>query len=494
MSGIVYHSTGTALRDAFVYLTSAGAFQTGKVQADFTIQLSKNGVGNQSTAGITITEVSAVNNPGEYTIAATAVAFPASAGVYTLKIFDTATPVYCWEQVYVVGSNLTVMGPTASFTATVGDGRVTDGASAIDGATVYITNGSTFVTQTVTAGGGLWGPVYLTTGTYNARVQANGYTQGSASIVVSGLSVTGPGADIALTTGVTTNPLSAAQLWAYARRQAMDLTGTKADAIIKGAVNDALDMVSCQRLWPHLLRRAYLTLHGNYSTGTITITNGSSNVVLTTGTWPSWAANGKILVSGQILDVYTRTNDSTVTLDAAWGAATITDASYVLYQNEYDLPDDMWRFHAPLPGQRWGWGSAPVSPMEVLAAENAAVYGQQFPSIHAVVNGGIMVFPYPTADAVLAYTYYARPARLSVDTDIADWDPVHLEALKRAIDYQLACQVGKIVAGDKDSTKASFDECLARMSSQDKQPTSIQAVGSDWGWTRDRSLDWKRRQ
>lgn len=493
MAGIVYHQTGNALRDSFIFLLTSGSFQTGKVQADFTIQISKNGVGNQATTGVSITEVSAANNPGEYTVACTPASFVGADGVYTVKIFYTADPSYCWEQVYVIAQNLIYTGASASFTATAGDGRITDGVNPILGATVYITSGSTFVTQVTTTAAGTWGPIYLTDGSYNIRAQAAGYTQGTGTITVTGLTATGPGADIALSVGVTTNPLSAAQLWAYARRQAVDLTGTKADAIIKGAVNDALDMVSSERLWPHLLRKGYLALHGSYSTGTITITNGSANVVLATGTWPAWAASGKILVLGQIIDVNTRTSGTTVTMADVWGADTITDASYVLYQNEYDLPDDLWRFHASLPGQRWGWGSAPVSPMSVLAAENAAAYGQQFPSVHTINNGAFVCFPYPNDDAMLAYTYYARPERLSIDTDIADWDPVHIEVLKRAIDYQLTRQVGKIVSGGTEEAERAYAKALGRIVIQDKQPTDTESVGNDWGWTRDRSLDWKRR-
>jgi hypothetical protein len=92
-----------------------------------------------------------------------------------------------------------------------------------------------------------------------------------------------------------------------------------------------------------------------------------------------------------------------------------------------------------------------------------------------------------------AFTYYARPARLVYDTDIADWDPVHLEALRRAIDYQLARQIGKVVSGDANTTLAAYKEAFSRDRAQDRQPTNITAVGGlDLRVGLSHEYDWKR--
>lgn len=491
MSSPIYHRKSTTLRDAIIIQDGTGAFTTGLTDGSFTKRLSKDGTGNQSTTGVVVTEVDAVNNPGEYEIEVASSAFVATNGTYTLQIVRTASPLDSFEQIYIVNDTGTSGSTPSSFTATASDGRVTDGASPVEGATVYITLGSTFVTQTTSDASGLWGPVYLTDGTFTVRVQKNGYTQSTATIVVSGGTVTGPGADIALTAGSTANPMSAAQLWAYIRRQFVDSVGTKADTIIKSVANDALDMVSSERLWPHLLRRAMLNLHGPYSTGTITITNGSANVELVGGTWPSWAASGKLFVQNQIIEVYGRTDNDTLTMADTWGATTISGATYILYQNEYDLPDDLWRFHKNLPGQRWGWGATPMSIANVLEAENAAVYSQRFADVFCIANGSFICWPYPQSDEMLAYTYYARPARLVNDTDIADWDPVHLEVLKRAMDYQLARQVGKSMAGDAATTLSAYREALSRLTVQDKSATDVPAVGLDLSIGRE-SPRWKR--
>lgn len=486
-----YHATGTTLRDSFVYLTDTGTFVTGLAQADFTIKLSKSGTGNQSTAGITLSQVDATNNPGEYAVVAASSAFPALDGVYTLVVTRTADPKFTFEQVWIVNQTGTPAATPTSFTATSGDGRITDGSSPIEAATIYVSLGSTFITSTETDAAGVWGPVYLPgDGTYTVRAQLDGYSQGTGTITVSGVTVTGPGADIVLSVASVSNPLSGSQLWAYARRMSVDITGTKADTIIKSAVHDALDMVSSERTWPWLLRRAYLTLRQPYTTGSLTVTNGDATVTLATGTWPSWAASGRLFFNSQIIDVASRTNGTTIELATEWGGETASGVGYILFQNEYELPDDLWAFHAALPGERWLWGSDPVSPLELFQAENAFIYGDQFPSIHTVHAGALAVWPYPSSANSLAYTYWARPARLTFDADIADWDPVHLEVLHRAIDYHIARQA-TCVAGTAEQCMGAYKEALARAEPMDKSPSYEAPIGVDVP-RRDRIQWWRR--
>lgn len=472
MSKLHYHRVATDLRDAFIMQNGDGTFNTGKVDANFTKKLSKDGVGNQSTTGVTITEVSAANNPGEYAVLATAAAFPATVGTYVLTMTLTADTKQTFSQIYVVNQTGTPESTPASFTATASDGRITDGVNPIEDATVTWSLGSTFYTQVTSDASGLYGPVYLVDGTYTVRVQATGYAQSSFTVTVSGASVTGPGTDIALTAGSTANPLSAAQLWAYVRRQYSDQTGSKSDAVIKGVVNDALDQVSMAHEWPRLWTRGTLALRAPYTTGTVTITNGSANVVLTGGTWPTWAASGKLLVNNQIIDVDTRASGSTLTMADAWEADTLTDVGYVLYQNEYDLPDEMWRFGKILPGQRWPYGTIATSIQTIVEAENIWTYGQNFPHHFAIANNKLVLWPYPDTAAMVAFSYYRRPARLTSDTDIADWDMTHIEVLRRACDYQLALNIGKLASGnDANTCLAAYRGSLALAVAADREPS-----------------------
>ena len=277
MSVPQYWQVNNPIRDPIILENPDGTFVTGKVQANFTIKLSKNGTGNQSTTGISITETDAVNNPGQYEVAVSTSGFVAAQGIYTLTVTLTASPTFTFEQTFVVNNTGTSGGSGAAFTATASNGRVTDGSSALSGAAIIITDGTGAVlTTTTTNASGLWGPVYFTAnGTYTVTAQLSGYASGSATITVTGAPTTAtlsPATDMVLT-ATTVNPLSASELWAYFTRQARDIGGSKAFTERTQGVQDAIDMLCKAHKFSWLLRPAWLTLNGaiNFS---VSFTNG----------------------------------------------------------------------------------------------------------------------------------------------------------------------------------------------------------------------------
>ena len=154
------HKVGTTWRDSFFYLNSGTmAGVTGKVQADFTIDVSKDGVGNIATTGLTITEVDATNNPGEYSISGSLSSFVATAGLYVIRIYDTASPDYTWDMTVQVTSDGTFGGTwgAVSFTAVASNGRVMTGATPLEDAQVFIeTPAGVLYTIATTDASGLW--------------------------------------------------------------------------------------------------------------------------------------------------------------------------------------------------------------------------------------------------------------------------------------------------------------------------------------------------
>jgi len=88
--------------------------------------------------------------------------------------------------------------------------------------------------------------------------------------------------------------------------------------------------------WSWMRPEAEIVTTAAYDTGTVEIASGV--VTLTTGTWPSWAAEGELHVGGQIYAVNTRDSDSQVTLNDL----TVTVAAgteYSLARPSYDLPE-----------------------------------------------------------------------------------------------------------------------------------------------------------
>lgn len=476
-----YAKVGTAYRTGFNYRNKATfAGVTGKTDGSFTKKLTKNQTGNQSVTGITISEPDATNNAGMYEVEVSTSGFVAATGDYTLLIYDTASPEYAWEEHIIVTSDGTGEGSigAASFTATASDGRVTDGSVALSGATVRIRNSlNTIISQFTSDSSGLWGPVYLDNGTYTIDVQKSGYAANSTkTIVVSAGVATGPAADVALAAASSTSGLTASDLWAYARRMARNANGTQADTEIKQAVNDALDMIAQERLWPYYKTHGEVSFADDYSTGTIAITQGSANVTLTTGTWPSNAASCKIRIGGKVYRVSSRTSDSVIVLASAWAAASITGETYVLFQDEYTLPSDCMRIGALLPGSNWGMGVEPMGLDQILAAQQVSVSGSKYPTQWAVHAHGatakLIVYPYPNEANILHFWYYRKPAALVNSLDEADWDAQHVQLLRRAIDYQMSLRYPETcVAGNPDATFQRYLSALARAVPNDKTTT-----------------------
>ena len=160
-----------AFQDYFTYLDDDGAPVTGKVNGDFTVEVAAS-TGNVANTGITVTEVDSTDNAGKYRVDMSTGSFLANAGNYSVEIYDTATPTKRFKQEYLVRSGDTYLSTLAEFTATSGDGRVTDGTNPIQGASVILVDGTgAQVAVVYTDINGVYGPVYLNS-TVSAYVQS----------------------------------------------------------------------------------------------------------------------------------------------------------------------------------------------------------------------------------------------------------------------------------------------------------------------------------
>ncbi len=461
---------------------STNAPITGKVQGDFTIKISRGTTGNISTVGLTLTEVSAANNPGQYDVVTNALTgFTATtAGKYFVTIRLTSDDAYTYEQSILVTSNGDFDGTSgaAEFTASALDGRITDGTNPLSGATVRVFDSSnTVVIASLTSdASGLWGPVFLDASA-NLNVQKSGYTvDNDNAIGVSGSVATGPLIDIALSPTSPSLSLFASDLTAYARIQARNVNGAQADATLLAIVNDAVAWAATVKFWEFYKTYGDFTLRAPYSTGSLAMTIANSTVTLTGGTFPTWAASGKLRIGNKVYRVNTRTDSTHLVLATAWAEASESGTAYVLFQDEYTLASDCLKFGRPFAGQAWGMTGSASSFEQVLEAQNCYNYGQSYPTMFAVHGSGgtakLLLYPYPsgTEDVQLAYWYYRKPATLASVNDLVDMDPLHVELFHRAIDYQTAIRFETCVAGTPEKCLERLKEALHRFSSNDKAP------------------------
>jgi len=470
---------GVAAYEYFQYATPS------LVNGDFTILVYKDGIAGSAT-GITIAFVA----DREYAVTFNATtSLVATAGYYDIVVYRTSAPDDRWEFSCLVSPSYynglgNYTAPIAIFTSAVSNGRVTDGAAALSGALVTITrpNGSVLA-QAITDVAGLWGTIsFDTNGTHTITVQKSGYVVAQATVVITAPTATGPGTDIAITASSSSSGVLASSLWAYARRMYKDHTGSKADAEIQDAVNEALWMVSSYRDDPWYQSVDQISIEAAYSTGTVTVTQNSAVVTLASGTWPTWAASGEILLSGLWYPVLTRDSGTQITLETTWEGATAAGTSYTLAQWQYDLPSDVRQLDLVVESNVWPWGPEPVSraTLELLRSSYAVATGST--SAWAIERDRIMLWPYPTTAQTVNLLYYRQPAALVSGGDSADWDFNRLEILRRAIDFQIACR-GDCVAGTREETMKRFSEAMNRSSKQDRtSPTRRLRVGGMGGY------------
>lgn len=499
MSESVYLKVGVT---AYVYMYDQNAITgqpaTGQ-NGNYTVQVTLNGTGNQSTTGVTgPTEVDATNNAGLYAITVSgSTGFVSATGVYELKVFRTADLTLVWNETLIVTSDGTGAGTfgSASFTAVAANGRVVVGGVALSGATVTITTpAATIYTQLTSDASGLWGPVYFNTaGTYNLQVQKVGYTTTTGTIVVVGSVATGPGADLTLVAVTTGSTLLVSTLMSYCRRVMLDASGTKSDTLILEVVNEAAEMVFMEMQWPHWNKRGVIELLAPYTTGTLTLTTASATVTFAGSTLPAWVDAGCdifIASTGQWFTVSTRDSSSQVTISDSYNGTTTASLSFVLSRIRMALPATCARTNDLLFGAQWPYKPQMVSAAKLEMMKDAWQTTDSYTCMWAIEQNYICVWPPPAAYARVNFMYFGKPVQVTSGSDTLDYPAEQQLLLKRALDYCASLR-GSTTAESRTEARKAYDLAKAQALSWDRTTTSMspEGIGGTGGST-PFGLDW----
>lgn len=93
--------------------------------------------------------------------------------------------------------------------------------------------------------------------------------------------------------------------------------------------------------WSFLKPTTTLTLSAPHSTGTASVTEDSTTVTFSSATLPSWVASGVFKTStSTTYEISTRDSSSQITLATAYTDSTDATATYEIFQESYDLPDN----------------------------------------------------------------------------------------------------------------------------------------------------------
>jgi hypothetical protein len=460
---------------------------TGKVAADYTVQITKDGTGNQATTGVVgPTEVSAGNNAGVYSLAVSgSTAFLSATGVYEFKVFRTADLTLVWNETFIVTSDGTGAGTygIASFTATASNGRIMSGGLALAGATVTITNSSGVIyTQLTSDASGLWGPVYFNTnGTYTIYVQKVGYTTTSGTIVVVGATATGPGADLTITAVSSGSTLLVSTLQSYLSRVMLDASGSKFNTLSLEIINEAAEMVFMEMQWPFWNRAGVIELLAPYTTGTLTLTAGSATVAFAGSTLPAWVDAGCdifIPSTGNWYRISTRDSSTQVTITDAYNGTTTASLAFNLARIRMELPDTCARTNDLLFGANWPYRPVMVSAAKLEAMKDAWQTSDSITCMWAIEQNYICVWPPPQEYKRVNFMYFHKPVQVTSGSDTLDFPPEQVFLLRRAMDYCAALR-SSTSGENKQAVKKAYDDGKAIALAWDKTTANISPEGVD---------------
>lgn len=186
------------------------------------------------------------------------------------------------------------------------------------------------------------------------------------------------------------------------------------------AVNAAYREVPSGRRWSYYYSHGRIVTSDDYATGTVAYTHATRTVTLTSGTWPSWAHLGVILIDNIPYQVATRTSDTAIVLsrNSNPGADIAAGTSYTLYQDTYVLPAD---FSAAdeMVILNHSSGLMYAHPRDWLNSQQGTVSPGQ-PRLYAIIGDpnyfgamAVKFTPPPDQQYQIDYIYQRRPRQLT---------------------------------------------------------------------------------
>lgn len=255
--------------------------------------------------------------------------------------------------------------------------------------------------------------------------------------------------------------------------------------------------------WKFLRPTTTLTTVARYGTGTVEVTLGV--VTLTGGTFPSWAANGELILDGVTYTVATRDSGTQLTLDDLTADADAL-TTYELAQAVYDLPDAFGAFLGPLT-YRPGSNVLSYGPIQVIDERRLREMRQcedvTGPPIYAALTHKtltmtvgqrkqITFWPLPDAAYVFTYPYRVNPDALTVTNIYTYGGLQHSETLLLAC---LAAAEMRRHDGQMNAYEVRFQEALAasvQRDSEDHAPDRLGRLLDPSECEGDRRAEWPR--
>lgn len=221
-----------------------------------------------------------------------------------------------------------------------------------------------------------------------------------------------------------------ADIWTYADliTHALDYLGAATDAqterFARRAIQLAYQTMQSQQNWTYYYQLGHFNTVAPYSTGTVAYTHSTRTVALTGGTWPTWAADGMIVIDNVPYPVVSRTSGSAVVLADANnpGANVAGGTTYEIFREAYTLPVDFGSMDSLYRMNGSPFSLSYLTPGDFLG-NMAFNVGPSEPFYYTITNDpnrygvlAIRLRPAPSDIFPLSFMYRRRPRSLKVDS------------------------------------------------------------------------------
>lgn len=281
-----------------------------------------------------------------------------------------------------------------------------------------------------------------------------------------------------------------------------ELHGTVASLLPKGAamrgfvhgVNRVLREVQSKGPWSWLLKEGAITTVAEYSTGTVSLTQGSATVTGSGTTFTSAMVGRRFRSSdGTQYTISAYVSGTQVTLSTAYAGSSVSGAAYRIYQDVYSLPSDCVVLQSWWNTQTRCWVRAvprsSVFERSVLMdmrsgwPEVAAMWQGTQPTGSTPTSPQVVFWPAPSSVQLIPILYVRGISRLTGPASVLDV-PAALElTVVEGVKWRMMEQVEGLEKGAREHQANAFRKMLQEDWSEDQglTPSEIFVGGTEIG-------------
>jgi hypothetical protein len=192
---------------------------------------------------------------------------------------------------------------------------------------------------------------------------------------------------------------------------------------VRHAIRQALRTVSASHQWPYYHDFHHLLTSEPYSTGTVAYSASTGLVTLTSGTWPTWAAAGVLILDDDHVRVARRNSGTSLTVRTADAPSEDYSGTYTLYRYQYEIDSsiNLYKFGKLQVDQVSVLDYVPPGLFETDVRLPYLVTGSK-PRCFTVSRGPtvgrttLSLWPYPTEELRMRFGYIRHPR------DVRTWE------------------------------------------------------------------------